>query len=85
LIERNSISAVSSSVGGLKVMTMKLGTSTTKFRDARRKHHHFEATIVYHDGEKVVRTYTDKRKATNFAERQKKSPVIKTARVRQVS
>jgi hypothetical protein len=53
--------------------------------DKRRKHHHFEVTISYNDGEKFVRMYTDKMKAARFAARQKKSPVIKTARVRQVS
>jgi hypothetical protein len=59
---------------------------TTSFRkDARRKHHHFEAKIFYKDGEVFARMYTDREKATKFAERQRKSPVVKMARVIQVS
>lgn len=69
-------------------------TSTTKSpkrektnynRDKRRKHHHFLVTVFYADGEKFGRVYTDKDKADRFAERQKKSPVVKSARVTMVS
>ena len=57
----------------------------TKFgKDKRRKHRHWLVTVYYHDGEKFGRVYTDREKAVNFAERQKKSPVVKTARVTQV-
>ena len=42
-------------------------------------------TLFYNDGERFARIYTDHEKAANFAERQKKSPVIKMARVIEVS
>ena len=58
----------------------------TKFgKDKRRKHRHWLATIFYADGERFARTYTDHKKAVAFAERQRKSPVVKLARVIQVS
>jgi hypothetical protein len=40
--------------------------------------------VFYKDGETFGRRYTDHDKATGFAERQKKSPVVKMARVTQV-
>jgi len=54
-------------------------------RDRRRKQHHWLVSVYYADGEKFGRVYTDKDKATRFAERQRRSPVVKTARVTQVS
>lgn len=54
-------------------------------KDRRRKHHHFEAKIFYKDGEVFARTYTDRKKAVAFADRQRKSPVVKMCRVIQVS
>ena len=54
-------------------------------RDRRRKHHHWLVSVYSADGEKFGRVYTDKDKATRFAERQRRSPVVKTARVTQVS
>lgn len=54
-------------------------------RDRRRKHHHWLVTVFYGDGERFGRVYTDKDKATRFANRQKRSPVVKSARVTQVS
>jgi hypothetical protein len=57
----------------------------TKFgKDKRRKHRHWLATIFYRDGERFARTYTDRKKAIAFAERQRKSPVVKLARVTQI-
>ena len=53
--------------------------------DRRRKHHHWLVTVSYADGEKFGRVYTDKDKATRFADRQKRSPVVKAARITQVS
>jgi hypothetical protein len=53
--------------------------------DKRRKRRHWMTTIFYRDGERFARTYTDREKATAFAERQRKSPVVKMARVAQVS
>lgn len=58
----------------------------TKFgTDKRRKHRHFMVTVFYRDGERFGRVYTDKGKATRFADRQKRSPVVKSARVTQLS
>ena len=57
----------------------------TKFgKDKRRKHRHWQVTVYYQDGEKFARVYTDRSKATRFAERQKKSPVVKATRVMQL-
>ncbi len=53
--------------------------------DRRRKHHHWLVTVYYADGEKFGRVYTDRDKAARFAERQRKSPVVKSARVSQLS
>lgn len=58
---------------------------TTFGKDRRRKHHHFLVTVFYADGEKFGRVYTDKEKADRFADRQRRSPVVKSARVTQVS
>ena len=58
----------------------------TKFgKDRRRKHKHWQVTVFYKDGEKFARVYTDHEKAAGFADRQKKSPVVKMARVTQLS
>jgi len=50
-------------------------------KDRRRKHKHWQVTVYYRDGEKFARVYTDRKKAAAFAVRQKRSPVVKTARV----
>ena len=66
---------------------MKSGKQRRKapFRkDKRRKHRHWQVTVTYRDGEQFARVYTDRVKATKFAERQKKSPVVKEARITQV-
>ena len=64
----------------------KKGRRVTNFKtDKRRKHRHFIVTVFYRDGEKFARVYTDRGKASRFAERQKKSPVVKSARVTQLS
>jgi hypothetical protein len=54
-------------------------------KDRRRRHHHFLVTVNYADGESFGRVYTDKEKATKFADRQRRSPIVKSARVTQVS
>ena len=54
-------------------------------RDKRRKHQHWQVTLFYQDGERFARIYNDHKKAAGFAERQKKSPVVKMARVREIS
>lgn len=66
---------------------MKSGKERRKpsFRkDKRRRHQHWQVTVVYRDGEEFARVYTDRTKATKFAERQKKSPVVKETRITQV-
>jgi len=70
-----------------KRVTKKSSTrGRTSFgKDRRRKHHHFLVSVYYADGEKFGRVYTDKDKATRFAERQRRSPVVKSARITQVS
>jgi hypothetical protein len=52
--------------------------------DARRKHRHWKVTIYYTDGLKFTRIYTERKRAEKFAERQKKSPVVRSTRVREV-
>jgi hypothetical protein len=53
-------------------------------KDKRRKHRHWQVTVYYQDGEKFARVYIDREKAANFAERQKKSPVVRTARILEI-
>jgi hypothetical protein len=64
---------------------MKIRKPKTSWIDKRRKHHHFQVTVFYNDGERFARVYTDRGKADGFAERQKKSPVVKMARVIETS
>jgi len=64
---------------------MKRRKPTSYRKDHRRKHHHFEAKIFYEDGEVFARRYADRKKADRFAERQRKSPVVKMGRVTKVS
>lgn len=54
-------------------------------KDKRRKHHHWLVTVTYPDGETFGRVYTNLERATKFANRQKRTPVVKSARVRQLS
>ncbi len=53
-------------------------------QDKRRKHRHWQATVIYRDGEKFARVYIDKQHAEKFAERQRKSPVVKSVRIVQL-
>ena len=52
--------------------------------DRRRKHRHWQVTVYYHDGEKFARVYIDRERAEAFAARQKKSPIVKAARITEV-
>jgi hypothetical protein len=54
-------------------------------KDRRRKHHHWLVTLTYADGEKFARVYIDREKAGKFAERQKKSPLVKKTRIKGLS
>jgi hypothetical protein len=58
---------------------------TSYRKDRRRKHHHWVVTLTYADGEKFARVYIDQEKAKKFAERQKKSPLVKKTRIRRLS
>jgi len=53
-------------------------------KDRRRKHQHWQVTVYYHDGEKFARVYIDRERAERFADRQKKSPVVKSTRIMEV-
>ncbi len=53
-------------------------------KDKRRKHRHWRVTVSYADGEKFARVYIDRERAEKFAERQKKSPVVKSTRIHQL-
>jgi hypothetical protein len=64
---------------------MKNRKPTVFGKDVRRKHRHWQVIEFYKDGERFARVYTDHKKAAGFADRQKKSPVVKMARVTQVS
>lgn len=55
------------------------------WRDRRRRHRHWEVMIIYHDGKHFARIYTDRRRAERFAMRQKRSPVVRGARIREVN
>ena len=64
--------------------TEKAPSTGVSMLDARRKHRHWEVTILYHDGKHFSRVYIDQERAQRFAERQKKSPVVRSAKVREV-
>jgi hypothetical protein len=53
-------------------------------KDRRRKHQHWQVTVYYYDGEKFARVYIDRERAERFADRQKKSPVVKSTRIMEV-
>lgn len=52
--------------------------------DRRRRHRHWQVTVYYHDGERFARVYIDRDRAVRFAERQKKSPIVKATRILEV-
>ena len=69
-----------------KKTTTKAKKGTARFRrDRRRKHRHWQVTVYYRDGEKFARVYIDRERATRFADRQKKSPVVKSTRILEVN
>jgi hypothetical protein len=67
-----------------KNTSKKTKKQTTFGKDRRRKHRHWQVTVYYADGQKFARVYTHRAKAASFARRQKRSPVVKSARVVQV-
>ncbi|MCI0637837.1 MAG: hypothetical protein L0Y70_02100 [Gemmataceae bacterium] len=54
-------------------------------KDKRRRHRHWQVTVFYEDGERFARVYIDKDKAQQFADRQKRSPVVRSARVAEIN
>jgi hypothetical protein len=64
---------------------MKTRLKRPTFKDKRRKHHHWQVTVYYGDGETFARTYTNRERAVAFAKRQKNSAVVKRTRVAQLS
>ena len=54
-------------------------------KDKRRRHHHWRVTVIYPDGGSFGRVYLDLERAKKFAARQRKSPVVKATRIRQLS
>lgn len=71
-------------MGATIVTKQKDGESTRFQKDRRRKHRHWQVTVYYHDGEKFARVYIDRERAEHFAERQKKSPIVKSTRILEV-
>jgi hypothetical protein len=67
-----------------KVKKKKGKRSSRLRRDKRRKHRHWQVTVYYEDGERFARVYIDRERASRFAERQKKSPVVRATRILEV-
>jgi hypothetical protein len=78
------VAIVSSSKGPLNLKKKTTKKTSRMSRDRRRKHHHWQVTVYYADGEKFARVYIDRERAQKFAERQKKSPVVKSTRIMEV-
>jgi hypothetical protein len=53
--------------------------------ESKRKYPYWRVIIRYVDGEKFGRVYTNKDKAEKYAERQRRSPVVKSVTVDEVS
>lgn len=53
--------------------------------DKRRKHHHWLVTVFYSDADTFGRVYNDLEKVKKFAARQKKSPVVQSVQIKQLS
>jgi hypothetical protein len=62
----------------------RTGKDSRLKKDRRRKHRHWQVTVYYQDGEKFARVYIDRERANRFAERQKKSPVVRSTRILEV-
>ena len=61
-----------------------VGQSSRLKSDKRRKHRHWQVTVFYRDGERFARVYIDRDRAERFAARQKRSPVVRSARILEV-
>jgi len=77
--------AIVQAIGGNHIVKKKRPKRVSRLhRDRRRKHRHWQVTVYYHDGEKFARVYIDRERASRFALRQKKSPVVKATRIMEV-
>ena len=69
----------------VKFLQLTIWKHTEFGKDRRQKHKHWQVTAFYKDGDRFARVYTDHDKVAGFADRQKKSPVVKMARVTHLS
>lgn len=53
-------------------------------QDRRRKHRHWKVNVYYVGGGKFVRVYIDRKRAEHFADKERKSPVVRYVRIREV-
>ena len=60
-------------------------TQKRNWKGRPRIHDHHLVQITYRDKEVFRRVYTNKEKAVSFANRQKKSPVVKNVTVRKIN
>jgi hypothetical protein len=80
----SKLAIVTTAEAPLIVTKHRLKKTSRMKRDKRRKHHHWQVTVYYADGEKFARVYIDRDRAQKFADRQKKSPVVKATRIMEV-
>jgi hypothetical protein len=80
----SKLAIVTTAEAPLIVTKQRLKKTSRMKRDKRRKHHHWQVTVYYADGEKFARVYIDRDRAQKFADRQKKSPVVKATRIMEV-
>lgn len=78
------VSAISEGDQTVKKKPKGKKKSSRLLEDRRRRHRHWQVTVYYHDGEKFARVYIDRDRAMRFAERQKKSPIVKATRILEV-
>lgn len=50
-----------------------------------RIHRHYQVIVTYVDGGKFARVYTDLKRARNYAQRARKSPVVRDTKVKLIS
>jgi hypothetical protein len=65
-------------------MKVRKHTTTTFGKDKQRKHRRWKVTLIYQNGLRFARIYTDRKRAAGFADRQNKSPVVKMACVTEI-
>lgn len=60
-----------------------LSSALSRGMNRGRKHRHWKVNVYYVGGGKFVRVYTDRRRAENFAAKERRSPVVRYVRVRE--